>query len=90
MVSQRLKRWEPLTSKLLTQQTLTLSRMQDLAGCRAALEDMAEIDRVRKRLEKIRPVLDVFSVTSEVIASALAVSCGPTGTPQHLSGRINR
>ncbi len=58
-VSQRLKRWGSLTSKLLTQPTLALSRMQDLAGCRAVLDDMDEIYRVRKRLEKNRPVLDV-------------------------------
>ncbi|MDU7427969.1 MAG: RelA/SpoT domain-containing protein [Actinomyces urogenitalis] len=58
-VSQRLKRWESLTSKLLTQRTLALSRMQDLAGCRAVLDDMDEIYRVWKRLETNRPVLYV-------------------------------
>lgn len=68
-VSQRLKRWDSLTSKLMSQRTLALSRMQDIAGCRAVLNDMDEVRRVWERLEKNRPVLAVSDYITSPKAS---------------------
>lgn len=83
-ISQRLKRWESLSTKLVAQPTLALSRMQDIAGCRAVLADLDEIRRVQQRIEKNRPVLSVVDYISHPKASGyrgvhVVVEYGGTG-----------
>jgi putative GTP pyrophosphokinase len=58
-VSQRLKRVPTIFNKLKREPTLALSRMQDIGGCRAVLESIAEIRRVQERLCQRRPPLAV-------------------------------
>lgn len=56
-VSQRLKRFTTIIDKLTArEQTLALSGMQDIGGCRAILGSVEEIRRVEARLRKRRPV----------------------------------
>lgn len=54
-VSQRLKRWPTIIDKLGREPTLNLAHMQDIGGCRAVLDSVAELRRVETRLKKNRP-----------------------------------
>ncbi|MGH7686382.1 MAG: RelA/SpoT domain-containing protein [Candidatus Dormibacteria bacterium] len=56
-VSQRLKRMTTILDKLRREPTIRLAQMQDIAGCRAVLADIAELRRVERRLKKNRPPL---------------------------------
>ena len=48
-ITQRLKRRDTVWDKLRREHTMTLSRMQDIAGCRAVLPSLEAVDRVRNR-----------------------------------------
>lgn len=47
-LSQRLKRWDSIVSKVALQPSLSLDRMQDIAGCRIVLANLNEVWRVRE------------------------------------------
>ena len=51
-VSQRLKRWQTIQHKLLRFDSMKLSRMQDIRGCRAVLADRNDVEVVRDRFVK--------------------------------------
>jgi hypothetical protein len=53
-VSQRLKRLSTIVDKLIRQPTMALSRMQDIGGCRAIVENVDQLRRVEKRLTRNR------------------------------------
>lgn len=55
-VTQRLKRRETILDKLMREPTLALASMQDIAGCRAVVDSIAEVRRIRARLQHRRPV----------------------------------
>lgn len=59
-VSQRLKRTPTILDKIVREPTMSLANMQDVAGCRAVLEDIDERRRVEKRLRKNRPPIQVY------------------------------
>lgn len=54
-VSQRLKRVPTILDKLSREPTLNLAHMQDIGGCRAVLDSLAELRGVESRLKKNRP-----------------------------------
>jgi putative GTP pyrophosphokinase len=58
-VSQRLKRLTTIFDKLQREPTMALANMQDIGGCRAVLNSIAEIRRVEQRLKRNRPPLAV-------------------------------
>ncbi len=58
-VSQRLKRIPTIVDKLRREPTMQLANMQDIGGCRAILESVADLRRVERRLRKNRPPLRV-------------------------------
>ncbi len=58
-VSQRLKRIPTILDKLVREPTLSLASMQDLGGCRAVLSNIDEINLVRARIERYRPVVSI-------------------------------
>lgn len=58
-VSQRLKRLTTIFDKLHREPTMALANMQDIGGCRAVLNSIAEIRRVEQRLKRNRPALAV-------------------------------
>jgi putative GTP pyrophosphokinase len=64
-VSQRLKRMITIVDKLGRQPTMALSKMQDIAGCRAVLNSIDQVRRVQKRLSKNRPPLKVYDYIAE-------------------------
>jgi ppGpp synthetase/RelA/SpoT-type nucleotidyltranferase len=53
-VSQRLKRVPTILDKLQREPTMQLANMQDVGGCRAVLQDLDEVQRVRRRVTKNR------------------------------------
>lgn len=53
-VSQRLKRMSTILDKLVRQPNMSLSRMQDIGGCRAILGNLDELRRVEARLKRRR------------------------------------
>lgn len=63
-VSQRLKRELTIVAKLARQPTMALSKMQDIAGCRAVLDSIDEVRRVQKRLSKNRNPIKVYDYIS--------------------------
>jgi len=58
-VSQRLKRLPKIVEKLGREPTLSLAKMQDIAGCRAVLNSIDEERRVQARLVAHRPPISV-------------------------------
>ena len=54
-VSQRMKRWPTMLSKLVREPQLPLHKMQDIGGCRAILHDLDEIERGEARIREKRP-----------------------------------
>ena len=52
LVSQRLKRRPRIIAKLARHPAMQVSRMQDIAGCRAVLASLEGVDRVRRRIEQ--------------------------------------
>lgn len=52
LVAQRLKRRPRIVEKLVRYPTMEVSRMQDIAGCRAELIDLEAVDLVRRRIER--------------------------------------
>lgn len=52
VVGQRLKRMPRIVEKLTRDHRSNLSRMQDIGGCRAILEDLATVDAVRRRIHR--------------------------------------
>lgn len=52
-VSQRLKRTPTIIAKLRRGPHMELGRMADIGGCRAVLQDLDELARVRERYERI-------------------------------------
>lgn len=59
-VTQRLKRRETILAKLMREPTLPLASMQDIAGCRAVVDSIAEVRRIRARLQHRRPVYATY------------------------------
>lgn len=51
-VSQRLKRVPTILDKLAREPRMELARMQDIGGCRAVLNDIAEVRRVERRIHR--------------------------------------
>jgi putative GTP pyrophosphokinase len=49
-VTQRLKRRQTILDKLKREPTLDLSRMQDIAGCRAVVENVDDLRRLERRI----------------------------------------
>lgn len=68
-VSQRLKRASTIMDKLSREPTLALSTMQDIGGCRALFDSIAELRRVEHRLRKNRPPLRVKDYVKKPRAS---------------------
>lgn len=68
-VSQRLKRVPTLLNKLGREPTLALANMQDIGGCRAVLDSIAEVRRVEARLKKNRPPVRVSDYIAQPRAS---------------------
>ena len=58
-VTQRLKRVPTIIDKLTREPTMQMANMQDIGGCRAVLDTIDEVQRVRRRLSKNRPPLRV-------------------------------
>ena len=52
VVSERLKRQPRIVGKLTRFPHMELTRMQDIGGCRAILDDVATVDAVRRRIER--------------------------------------
>ncbi|MEO5917948.1 MAG: RelA/SpoT domain-containing protein, partial [Candidatus Limnocylindrales bacterium] len=52
LVAERLKRQPRIIGKLQRFRQMELTRMQDIAGCRAILPDRATVDAVRNRVER--------------------------------------
>jgi ppGpp synthetase/RelA/SpoT-type nucleotidyltranferase len=52
VVAQRLKRFDRIVTKLGRFPTMRLSQMEDIAGCRAVLEDPFEVDAVATRIRR--------------------------------------
>lgn len=52
VVAERLKRQPRLVGKLIRLPTTRLTQMQDVAGCRAILPNLAAVDDVRRRIER--------------------------------------
>lgn len=59
-VSQRLKRATTMVDKLARQPTMALSRMQDIAGCRAVMANLDELRRIGRRLASLRKPLRTY------------------------------
>ena len=58
-VTQRLKRRQTILDKLRREPSLDLSRMQDIGGCRAVLDDVSDLRKLERRiLSKSAQVLD--------------------------------
>lgn len=53
-ITQRLKRRQTIIEKLSREPTLDLSRMQDIAGCRAVVKDMGDLRRLEAQLKRRR------------------------------------
>ena len=51
-VGQRLKRRPRIIEKLVRHHTMQLTSMQDVAGARALLPDVAAVDRIRERIDR--------------------------------------
>ncbi len=51
-VGQRLKRMPAIVNKLRRYENMRLARMQDVGGCRAVLENPAQVDGVLRRIRK--------------------------------------
>ena len=52
VVAERLKRQPRLVGKLIRFPNIRLTQMQDVAGCRAILPNLAAVDEVRRRIER--------------------------------------
>jgi ppGpp synthetase/RelA/SpoT-type nucleotidyltranferase len=52
VVSERLKRQPRIVGKLTRFPRMELTRMQDIGGCRAILDDVATVNAVRRRIER--------------------------------------
>ena len=52
VVSERLQRQPRIVGKLARFPHMELTRMQDIGGCRAILDDVATVDAVRRRIER--------------------------------------
>lgn len=52
IVAQRFKRFPSIVNKLIRYPDMSLSRMQDIGGCRAILKDGNEVHRVLRRIRK--------------------------------------
>ena len=63
-VTQRLKRVPTIIDKLTREPTMQMANMQDIGGCRAVLDTIDEVQRVRRRLSKNRPPLATAVCTS--------------------------
>lgn len=55
-VTQRLKRIPTVLDKLQREPTLDLSRMHDIGGCRAVLQNIADVRRLEAKIIDLRPV----------------------------------
>ncbi len=53
VVSQRLKRSPRIVRKLVRMGNSNLSRLEDIGGCRAVVQNLAELDMVRTRIERV-------------------------------------
>lgn len=54
-VSQRLKRMPTILDKLLREPTLSLERMHDIGGCRAVVQNMDDLTRLRHHILRQKP-----------------------------------
>jgi len=58
-VSSRLKRMATIIDKITgREQTLDLSRMQDIGGCRVVVASTEDVRRIEQRLRRVRPAVD--------------------------------
>lgn len=73
-VSQRLKRVPTILDKLVREPTMQLANMQDIGGCRAVLNSIDEVHRVRRRLGKNRPPLRVSDYIARHVPRGTAAS----------------
>lgn len=55
LVAQRLKRLESIQAKLMRFETMNLSQMQDIGGCRAVLRDVSSVYDVDRSYARSRP-----------------------------------
>jgi len=53
-VVQRLKRVQSIYEKLYREKNMSLSRMQDIAGCRAVVEDVKKVNKIYASLKRSR------------------------------------
>lgn len=58
-VSQRLKRAVTILNKLEREPSLALATMQDVGGCRALFESVAEVRRVEQRIRRNHPPIRI-------------------------------
>lgn len=54
LVAQRIKRLPSIVAKLAREESMRLSQMQDIGGCRAVVSNVEQVNRLRSRLEAIR------------------------------------
>ena len=66
-IAQRLKRSASILIKLERFDTMKLSRMQDIAGCRAVLKSQANADQLKKDLLRTRTRHQIHSVKDYVV-----------------------
>jgi GTP pyrophosphokinase len=64
-VSQRLKRLTTIVDKLRREPTMALGNMQDIGGCRAVVDSIAEVRRVQDRLLRRRITLRVVDYIAQ-------------------------
>jgi len=60
VVSQRLKRFVTILDKLEREPTMQLANMQDIGGCRAVLDSVADLRRVEARIRRNRDPIRVY------------------------------
>lgn len=53
-VAQRIKRLPSIISKLIREDEMKLSQMQDIGGCRAVLKNVAQVRSLQTEIEKLR------------------------------------
>lgn len=68
LVSQRLKRRQSVLAKLLRNSKMELSQMQDIAGCRAVMPNMADLDALLAIYQN-RPVISELVKATDYISS---------------------
>lgn len=60
VVVQRLKRTRSIMAKLMKEKNMSLSRMEDIGGCRAIVENVAYVNRIAESLSRSRTKNELF------------------------------